>query len=134
MTPEEVLFDYLAAMAEWETKCRELSRERKAGRIDSRESFRTGMSYYRPIFERYCSATRATPRVSLAFASPPEHDPSAVRITKVDISVPKAAEIWTEQTTHHNTMLYRFALEHGEWKLFGKFYVARDGEMIEEEL
>jgi len=134
MKPEEALFGYLASMAEWESKCRDLYRERKAGRIEVSESMRAAMAIYNPIFEKYCSISKAVKRESLSFSSPPQYDVSSETIIAVNIIGIAVVEIRTNHATHDKQFVYRLTLENGEWRLFEKFVIGSAGQLMRDEL
>lgn len=134
MEPEQVLMKYLGEMGAWETTCARLDANRIAGQIDFADGMRIGMEKYRPIFETYCSKTRAMPRESLAYSTP-LNDPEAEKIVVTTILSPSLVEIRTQQISgHRKQQLYRLVLEENQWKLFERFIVAADGELIGEEL
>jgi len=106
MLPEDVLKGYWTAMHQWEAECEGLDRECRSGTLDFRESMRIGLELHRPIFEKYCSVSKAARRESLEFASPLEYDPSAQTITSVNLWRAGIANVRTYHATHDRALVY----------------------------
>lgn len=133
MEPDKVLRRYLIEKCAWEAECARLDGERIAGRMDVSECDQIAVDKYRPIFARFCSEARALPRQSVIAYTTPLDDPEAEKT--IATRMLSVAEIETQQVAgHRKRHLYRLVLEEGQWRLFEKFIIATDGEMIQDEL
>ena len=136
MTPERILVEYLTEMGKWESGCAAVASMRTHSEVEGPEvsaAWDAAMQSHRQIFERFCSKTRTLRRQSLSYSTPRDYNPETEKI--VATRALSVVEIETNQVAGlRKRQIYRFVLEDGQWRLYEKFIIAADGEVIGDEL
>lgn len=129
-TPAEVLFGFIKEMNLWERRCAARDPEPNSGLDRFEEAFCVGEGEYRLIFEKFCSPSKGTAR-DFFYSEPPDYDPDGESVMSIRQISPTLAEIQTLQNSgHRRRHLYRLALEDGQWRLFEKWIIYKDGELL----